>query len=172
MSRKPSLKHQKGSYCFSRVSKSLTLENCNMQPLVTTTLITHTELCTLKLPEPEPTADSLIVSIPLQKLPSQVAIVCSQTVRARTMQSGYFHPFGPVQRCTSGLPCIPYEESSLKGVFSRVLSFPQAGCMWLSSVATELVICKMEMKEESKAHFELSKISVGSLLRWVERWSY
>ena len=82
MSRKSSLKHQKGSYWFSRVSKSLTLENCNMQPLVTTTLKTHTELCTPKLPEPEPTADSLIVSIPLQKLPSQVAIVCSQTVRA------------------------------------------------------------------------------------------
>ena len=107
MARKPRLKHQKGYYCSSRVSKSLTLENRNMQALVTTILKTHTELCTPKLPEPE--QPYCVLSFAKA---TESGIVCSQTVRARTMQSGCFHPFGPVQRPTSGLPCIPYEESS------------------------------------------------------------
>ena len=61
------------------------------------------------------------------------------------MQSDCFHPYGPVQRCANGLPCIPSEESSLKGVL-----FP-LGWVHVSSVGSELVVCKMEMKEESIA---------------------
>ena len=166
MGRKPSLKHQKEYYCSSRVSKSLTLENCNMRPVVTTTLKTHTELCTPKLQEPEPTADSLIVSIPLQKLLSQVLYVprlsepepCSLVVSIPLAQ----YKDAPVDSLAS----------SMRRVVSRVFSFPP-GWVHVSSVATELVVCKMEMKKkESIAPFELSKISVGSLLHWVERWSY
>ena len=72
MGRKPRLKHQKRCYCSSRGSKSLTLENRNMHSFMTTILKSQTELCTPKLPEPELTADSLIVSIPLQMILSQV----------------------------------------------------------------------------------------------------
>ena len=138
--RKPRLKHQKRYYCSSRVSKSLALETRNMQPLVTTTTLkTHTELCTPKLTEPEPTADSLIVSIPLQKLPSQTLHVpklsepepCSLVVSISLAQ----YKDAPVDSLAS----------LMRRVVSRAFSFPP-GWVHVSSVATELVICKMEMK--------------------------
>ena len=154
MGRKPRLKHQKRYYCSSRVSKSLVLETRNMQPLVTTTTLktrrgVHAQAHRTRANCRQP------YCIYSSAKATSSGIARPQNLGARAMQSACFHPFGPVQRRTSGLPSISYEESSFKG-------------------ASELVICKMEMKgKESIAvsHFELSKISVGPLLHWVERWS-
>ena len=107
------------------------METQNMQPLVTTTLITHTELCSPKLPVPEPTADSLIVSIPWHVPKLSEPEPCSLVVSIPLAQ----YTNAPVDSLAS----------LMRRVLSRAFSFPP-GWVHVASVASELVICKMDMK--------------------------
>ena len=92
-------------------------------------------------PEPEPTADSLIVSIPLQKLPNQVLHIpkLSEPEPCRLVAS---------------IPLAQYKDapvdslaSLMRRVVVRMFLFPLAW-VHVSSVATELVVYNMEMKEK------------------------
>ena len=105
-------------------------------------------MSTLKLPDSEPTAHSLIVSIPLQKLPSQVL---------------YIPKLSEPEPCSLvvSIPLVQYKDtpvdffaSLMKRVVSRVLSFPP-GWEHASSVATELVVCMMEKESIAVVPFRV-----------------